>query len=302
MIVPVTIVPDKAKRLTPKSDVLRELFLKSGNLCAFPDCSRLMLNETGNFVGQLCHIEAAEEGGERFNKDMTDEQRRAVSNLVLMCYDHHVDTNDVEAFPVLRMQQIKADHERRFSHPDRAILSSLKDHTTLEEPTDAANLRRINRVLDWQHDDEMLQGLKDDLTKYLERFARVPIEIRKFVGEVAMRTRRIRDLPAVQKDGRYSCPTIRLDDLQQAFQIDEEQMRRFENQLDSYGLGCMSLIADGYDREFLGLKLRGTENDWCLWEDLAEFCEKVSESIEAFSIEMDFARLDDALPSAASTK
>ena len=58
-----------AKRLAPTADTLRELFLKSGNLCAFPACGKLMMNAEGVFIGQVCHIEAAEEG------------RRAVQSL-----------------------------------------------------------------------------------------------------------------------------------------------------------------------------------------------------------------------------
>jgi hypothetical protein len=121
----------------------------------------------------------------------------------------------------------------------------------------------------------------------------VPIEIRNFVGEVAMRTRRVRDLPAVHKQRRHSCPTIRFDDLQQAFQIDEDALVRFERQLASYRLGYMSEVPDmDYDRQFLGLRLEGA-TDWCLWEDLAEFCEKAGESIDIFTVELDFARLDE---------
>jgi hypothetical protein len=80
---------EKAKRLTPTSDTLRELFLKSGNLCSFPGCPQLMMNLEGVFIAQICHIEAAEEGGERFNQNMTNEQRRSAANLMLMCYEHH---------------------------------------------------------------------------------------------------------------------------------------------------------------------------------------------------------------------
>jgi hypothetical protein len=90
------------------------------------------------------------------------------------------------------------------------------------------------------------------------------------------------------------------DDLQQAFKIDAESMMRFESQLASYSLGWMSPIPDmAYDREFLALKLASTKHDWCLWEDLAEFCEKAGESIEAFSVELDFARLDEAASNSA---
>jgi hypothetical protein len=227
---------------------------------------------------------------------MTNEQRRKAPNLILMCYDHHVETNDVVAYPVSRLQKIKADHERRFSHPDRAILSSLKDYTMLEEPTQANNLRRMNRVLGWGHSDEDLRESAADLNEYLERFARVPAEVRNFVGRVAMRMRRVRDLPAVQSLGVFSCPMIRFDDLQQAFQIDEETVSRLESQLNSYNLGSMSPISDTtYGREFLGLRLRGAKSGWCLWDELAEFCEKSGEPIEAFSVELDFARLDEEI-------
>jgi hypothetical protein len=55
----------------------------------------------------------------------------------------------------------------------------------------------------------------------------------------------------------------------------------------------MSEIPDEYDHDHLGLMLKATGYDWCIWEDLATFCEKANESIEVFSVEMDFARLDE---------
>ena len=48
-----------------------------------------MMNEQGVFIGQVCHIKAAENGGPRFSPAMTNEQRRAPANLMLMCYAHH---------------------------------------------------------------------------------------------------------------------------------------------------------------------------------------------------------------------
>lgn len=41
------------KRLEPTGEVLRELFLKSGNLCAFPGCKSFMMNEEGPLGGFL---------------------------------------------------------------------------------------------------------------------------------------------------------------------------------------------------------------------------------------------------------
>lgn len=91
---------EKPKRLTPLPDTLRELFLKSGNLCAFPNCKALMMDADGVFIGQVCHIEAAEEGGKRFNSSISNEERRTASNLMLMCYEHHQVTNDEKKYPV----------------------------------------------------------------------------------------------------------------------------------------------------------------------------------------------------------
>ena len=63
----------KTKRLPPKLDVLRELYLKSGNQCAFPTCSERIIDSEGSLIGEICHIEAALPGGERFNKDQTND-------------------------------------------------------------------------------------------------------------------------------------------------------------------------------------------------------------------------------------
>jgi hypothetical protein len=112
----------KAKRKAPDKDTLRELYLKSGNQCAFPECTRVMLNKAGVFVGQMCHIEAAEEEGERFNPAMSDEERAAFPNLMLMCYDHHVITNDVDTYTVPVLRAMKAAHEAKFTDPAQAIL------------------------------------------------------------------------------------------------------------------------------------------------------------------------------------
>jgi hypothetical protein len=69
------------KRLNPTYETLRELYLKSGNQCAFPGCNKPILNAKGEFVAQICHIEAAAPNGQRFNPNQTNEERRQSSNL-----------------------------------------------------------------------------------------------------------------------------------------------------------------------------------------------------------------------------
>jgi len=117
-------------RKQPKTDVIRALFAKSGNECAFPECCNKLVNTKNQFIGQICHIEAAEEGGERYNPSQTDEERRSFNNLILFCYEHHVETNDVNEFTVEKLKKIKSEHELKFENysytPDESLLQSIR--------------------------------------------------------------------------------------------------------------------------------------------------------------------------------
>lgn len=136
----------KSARLIPKGETLREVFLKSGNQCAFPGCSRLMMDKDGVFVGQVCHIEAAEEGGERFNDDTPPENRRAFANLMLLCYDHHQVTNNVAKYPVADLQKMKAEHEAKFTDPEAKMLQAIEDQTKAVVATPPKSLRKMDAV------------------------------------------------------------------------------------------------------------------------------------------------------------
>lgn len=92
-------------------DILRNLALKSKNQCAFPECTSELITDDNVFIGQVCHIEAAEKGGERYNPKQTDEERRSIANLILFCYKHHKITNDVKKYPPDELMKIKKEHE-----------------------------------------------------------------------------------------------------------------------------------------------------------------------------------------------
>jgi hypothetical protein len=106
---------EKPKRKAPETNVLRRLYALSGNVCAWPGCKHPIFDEDGKYVAELCHIEAAETGGERFNQNMTEEQRAAFENLLFLCHEHHVVTDDVAAWTAPKLHRMKADHEARFN-------------------------------------------------------------------------------------------------------------------------------------------------------------------------------------------
>lgn len=112
-------------RKPTKQDVLRALFARSGNQCAFPGCTAPLINEKNQFVAQVCHIEAAEPGGERYNPSQTDEDRRGYDNLLILCYPHHVETDDVKQYSTQTLKEMKANHEQQCAASPFKIDESL---------------------------------------------------------------------------------------------------------------------------------------------------------------------------------
>lgn len=135
------------KRLAPTTETLRALFAKSGNQCAFPDCDHPLIDEDNNFVAQVCHIEDALPGG-RFNEDMNNEERRSYDNLVLFCYKHHIQTNNLDKFHVSRLKEIKVLHEALFTETfvvkGPTLLNIFNDLKSIKD--DTSEIRRTQQT------------------------------------------------------------------------------------------------------------------------------------------------------------
>ena len=115
-------------RHSPTADTIRALFAKSGNFCAFPGCTHELVADDELYVAEICHIEAAEPRGPRYNPNTTDEVRRGYDNLVLLCHAHHrrVDS-DVSTYTVERLRQMKVEHESAVREvtfrPDASVIA-----------------------------------------------------------------------------------------------------------------------------------------------------------------------------------
>lgn len=100
-------------RLQPTPKVIKRLFALSGNQCAYPDCKEKIIDEHGSVIGEICHIEAAEKEGERYNELSNDEYRRSFDNLILLCSNHHKKTDNIQEYTVEKLKIIKAQHEQQ---------------------------------------------------------------------------------------------------------------------------------------------------------------------------------------------
>ncbi|HBG28851.1 MAG: hypothetical protein A2Y10_03715 [Planctomycetes bacterium GWF2_41_51] len=94
---------------------LKKLYGLSGNTCAFPGCEKKLIARDGEtIISKICHIEAANKNGARYNPNMTDNERRHFNNLILFCDECHciIDNKTNEAqYPVELLKEWKRNHE-----------------------------------------------------------------------------------------------------------------------------------------------------------------------------------------------
>ena len=96
------------------------LWSRSGGVCCFPDCNVMCVQgatdvEPSVTIGQIAHIEAKGGAGPRANPSLSDQERDAYSNLVLLCPTHHrlVDVQE-NTYTVDILRGWKEDRESRF--------------------------------------------------------------------------------------------------------------------------------------------------------------------------------------------
>jgi len=120
----------------------KALFALSFGRCYFPDCANRvveMAGETPIVTAQIAHIRAAKKGGPRYDENMTDEERRSFSNLLVLCTFHHrlIDTKPTgDNYPAELLQEWKEQHEGQLSKDLAALTEEdLTEflNSTLEE-------------------------------------------------------------------------------------------------------------------------------------------------------------------------
>ena len=118
------------------SGTQKALFRLSRGTCYFPKCGREILTYASGeplVDVQIAHIAAAEPGGSRFDPSMSDGDRRAVDNLILLCQAHHnlIDKVHPAEYPVEVLHQWKRDNE------DPAVIAALRAASANESNLEA---------------------------------------------------------------------------------------------------------------------------------------------------------------------
>ena len=280
---------EEPKRLPPTPETLRRLYVLSGNQCAFPGCDHPLFNNQGNFVAQICHIEAAMPGGERFNKNMSNEERRSFENLILMCYPHHIETNKEHIYTTEKLKAIKAEHERIFSDIDGAVAkisSSIIDYTTLQKPTEAKSLRRLMTSLygsDQRSPEEVSSDLRD-FNDGIKDFALLSPDARRYFSISLSRAKNEMGIYGRNTGKIYFDPF----EIQRVTNIQNHTSFSLINELESAGFIAPRETYNG--REWPYFVFQNSECNF--WELIHEFCKKENLKISELVYDMKFAILD----------
>ena len=117
----------QARNYSPQT--IKKLFGLSGNECAFPSCTKSLVNKENAKDSNICHIEAANNDGERYRALMTDKERADYDNLILLCVQHHDETNDENIYTVEVLKNMKNNHESKMLNKKLKVNPSMLKNT-----------------------------------------------------------------------------------------------------------------------------------------------------------------------------
>jgi len=241
----------------------------------------VMFNGKGLFVGQICHIEAAAPpGGERFNPNQTNEERRHPSNLMLMCYEHHVETNDVARFPTPILKGIKEDHEKLYSDVIEKMLLTVTDYTKVNKPTLPRNLARFNAVLNYTNTTVESAESLAEMHTMIARLGKVPTPSRQLFEVLVNRSHGASFGPGFEA----SVP-----DIQQATNLSTNEFLECLSILKRHGLTQEGGV-DDFNTALISI--RSLPSGWNLWQDFKIFAEKNESDLAQLIVDLDFSVLD----------
>ena len=106
----------------PSHPTRNVLFALSGNQCAHPECPAPVTERRTVPVGEVCHIHPKKPGNPvhpRWNPDLSEDELNDISNLILLCRNHHriVDRSEPGLYCADLLREWKDEHEEKNSAP-----------------------------------------------------------------------------------------------------------------------------------------------------------------------------------------
>lgn len=129
-----------------------QLWRKAAGRCQYEGCNKPLwidsLTRTEFNTAYIAHIIADEPGGPRGDIKLSEKLKADISNLMLMCDEHHrlIDREDIEGHPVERLREMKRNHEDRIE-----LVTSLAVNKRSHILLYGANIGQHYVALTWEN-------------------------------------------------------------------------------------------------------------------------------------------------------
>lgn len=159
-----------------RAGVRAALISFSAGSCYWPDCRRRLLSNVGGeyFIDlDIAHICALEEGGPRYESNMTDRQRNDLPNVIFLCRPHHkaVDANNGKDYSTKTLRMWKTQRE-----------TSAQASLSAEVPVTAELMEQlINRAMV-----ERSVRIEQTLARLEQNDAESALVMRELLGELKL--------------------------------------------------------------------------------------------------------------------
>ncbi|MGF2144421.1 hypothetical protein ACQUEF_03595 [Vagococcus fluvialis] len=257
------------KRLEPLDKTKRILWLESGGYCC--KCMAPLITPQRDYIGKIAHIEAASQGGPRFNVEQSNDDRRQEHNLMLVCPTCHEEIDiATSTFTVEILKNIKKVHAERIRDLEKEFVVLIDN----EEIIYPQNLILLYDFVELD-EDSIEKGRAEDikeLSEGLKVLSKIPRHVRKYFCFLAENSNKDMEISSAYAQ---ESSTLSYEDEKNYFRILEEKKIAYYD----------------HDEENISLRLPGKNNElWLL--DLSCFCLKNNIKLEKLLVDLNFSYLD----------
>lgn len=283
--------PQKPGRKAPSIETLRRLFALSGNQCARPSCPTVLLTADGTLVGEVAHIAAESPGGPRFDPKLSEADRRAFENLLLLCGTcHTLVDKDSETYTQAKLRKWKRDRESRFEAVGDLLRKSYLNEITDDSETVGATLpttlnRYVQHMVDEGHESFIDASTPGEVASYVEKLRHLAVADRQLMLAIIEKA----IILGGAREDEYGI-AVHPDDL--------KTIRINNHRLSDYRIGKLGKTLE---RNGLGsLDTDDGEPQLCIsaihaemgWSDLKAYCEANSATLASLLLDLKFRLLD----------
>lgn len=275
-------------RKAPSANTLRELYVLSGNLCANPKCKTVIVNTNGTVVADVCHIKAEKPDGARYDKKLSEADRRASANLLLLCRTCHklVDTEEAK-YTVAILTKWKMDRERHFAAVGELLrqryIQEITDEFATTDFTEPRSMKSFVKFLDLKGSTHSIdKSVPDEVAEYAKRLRKLSQPDRELMCAIVERAL------SLSRSDRYGI-SVHPDDLKTIIidnkRLSDYRISKLANTLDRMQLG--SLDADEEPRLYIA-----PPAEECRWSRISQFLSEREKDLRAVICDLQFGLLD----------